>query len=238
MRFLFRPINELWWYPSFNSDDAYMHATKVERLPFHYNAIHDIESAWWVGVWMLFFYKPKGHIESEEKSHNRKLEADLVFPGTLNHSRRLLYLERPMEFFEFTTGWISEKFLPAVGGFDFVRVLLLKHYRHIEENFPDGLSKLSGEGEADHCPHNAFPAGPPEDIYTPIKELFLRMKGRYNNIKLEAFKVSKLEMDDNGLKMNQRMSTQSSGNWKNDDRADEEVGEGKGKKRKWSASGK
>jgi hypothetical protein len=54
-----------------------------------------------------------------------------------------------------------------------------------------------------------------------------------SDIELEAFtdKASKLEKDVKSSKMNhcQQMSTQSSGNQKNNDRADKEVGEGKGK---------
>jgi len=73
-----------------------------EQLPFHYNAMHDIESAWWIGLWMLFFRKPKGHSESSEITSERRCETDRVFSGYLRGDGKLLYLKQPGYFFKNT----------------------------------------------------------------------------------------------------------------------------------------
>ena len=82
-------------------------ATEI-KLPFRYNAIHDIESVWWVGVWMMFFHKPGGYNEPRENSLDRQLETSLVFPGTLVSDRRLSYVRNRGVFREYTIKWISK----------------------------------------------------------------------------------------------------------------------------------
>jgi hypothetical protein len=174
MEFLFCPVVEQDedWCPTFDTYDTFIQTTVLKPLPFCYNAIHDIESAWWVGVWMMVFYKPKGHSETKQASLKRQYTANAFFPGTLTaYESRLHYFRYPNSFLTATTEWISEKFFPAVMIFDYVCALLLRDYKKIEETFPNGLSKPS-----DQCgPCDAFPgSGPPEDTYTSIKKQFLK----------------------------------------------------------------
>jgi hypothetical protein len=225
LRFLYRPVKKL---PAIYKYKSNKPATKVEVLPFRYNAIHDIESVWWVGVWMMFLHKPGGYNEPEDKSLDRQRETSLVFPGTLTSDRRLLYVKDAPSFREFTENWISEEFLPAVEAFDIVRAMLRDFYQEIEETFPDGLSKLSATADRRNT-REAFPGGPKEDIYGPIQDTFLEAKVGYDNenTKLERFKVSK--KDGNNLKTGKQMSRRISGKRRADDGVAEE-GEGKGKR--------
>ena len=161
------------------------------ELPFRYNAIHDVESIWWLGVWMMFFKKPKGYSEENNASLHRQLETGRVFPGDyIHYDARLLYVKDPVMFRNATRVWMSKKFAYAVKVFDVVRAMLSELYQEVEGTFFDGFTKLSAK--ADRCnTHEAFPGGPTEDIYEPIKDTFLMAKLKFNNdnIELESFKV-------------------------------------------------
>ena len=227
LEFLFRPAED----PSIDEGEVAEQATKDEELPFRYNAIHDIESVWWLGVWVVFFKKPEGYDEPRAKSLKRQAETGLIFPDDLVHYRRLSYIRDPMVFRRYTERWISEEFSFAIRASDVVRAMLANLYREIEEMLPDGLSRLSAK--ADRCnTREAFPGGPKKDIYgIPIQDIFLEAKVGYENAnaKLEKFKVS--EKDANSLKMGKQMSRRVSGKRRADDGiAEDEEGEGKGKR--------
>ena len=110
---------------------------------FRYHALHDIESAWWLGVWMLHFYKPARHEESREISLLRQDETSRLFPGTLIHEIRQLNLENRYQFMNATEAWIAEELNPAVDILNDIRILLLQHYLDLEQTFPNGLPMLS-----------------------------------------------------------------------------------------------
>jgi hypothetical protein len=187
MRFLFRPTGTPEWIPTLKFDINKACEQIVKDVPFYYNAIHDLESAWWVGIWMLFFYKPKGHTETSQKSSKRQHETNLAFSGKLNScSCRFLYLEHRGSFLDVTTPWISNECWPAVNVIEYVRVLLKNIYRNLEKTFPNGLGKLSERAQAHtNGHHDAFPGGPGEDIYKPIQDAFLAAKEEYERHKIE-----------------------------------------------------
>ena len=166
-------------------------ALRPKPLPFHYNAIHDIESAWWIGLWMLFFYKPKGHSESSEIASQRQCETERVFSGTFRYDAwKLLYLQTPDQFLDTTTEWISEECLDAVEVFEDVRILLLENYGNLEKTFPDGLSNLSDKAQVQKDGHHvAFPGGPEADIHKPIQDAFLTAKEMYDSRKIELVRA-------------------------------------------------
>lgn len=183
MRFFFHPQPD--WIPTLDEQREV-----VEKFPFSYNAIHDIESAWWVGIWMLFFHVPKGHTESSQISRKRKDETDWLFPGTFNFARRLEMFQYRHTFSLSTEEWIPEEFLPASRVFDHVRLWILNFYRNLEKTFPDGLAKLSEKAQA-HSDghHDAFPGGPDEGIYNPIQDAFLGGKELYESCKTEIARI-------------------------------------------------
>jgi hypothetical protein len=158
----------------------------IQNLTFRYNALHDIESAWWLGVWMMYFFRPEGHEESSDTSKRRQNETIDVFPGTLSYYRRLLYLERPKYFLFHTLVWIAAESNRAIEILDGVRIWLLKLYQDLEKTFPDGLPMLSSP--VNPASGAAFPGGPVSDIYQPIKDLFLAAKDAYKDTELVPFK--------------------------------------------------
>ncbi|KAN0133150.1 hypothetical protein V8E53_008874 [Lactarius tabidus] len=111
MEYLFHPAKEP-QYPSFDKGGVY-----EEHPHFHHNALHDIELAWWVGVWMLVVlsYKPK-ELEDQTKDLSQlcQNETNQIFPGTLAHGTRLLYIMWTTEFLSSTKKWILVELFPAV----------------------------------------------------------------------------------------------------------------------------
>jgi hypothetical protein len=157
-----------------------------KKLTFRYNALHDIESAWWLGVWMMYYFRPEGHEESSNTSKRRQDETIDIFPGTLTYYGRLIFLERSKYFLFHTLAWIAAESNRAIEILDGVRTLLLTLYQDLEKTFPDGLPMLSSP--ANPASGAAFPGGPVSDIYQPIKDLFLAAKDVYNDTKLMPFK--------------------------------------------------
>lgn len=99
-----------------------------EDPPFRYNALHDIESVWWVGLWILFFKRPKGDAEPNEKSRNHQLQTIRAFPGIYEHGVRLNYLDRAGEFYYLTGKWTSNELLAACDAFESPRAMLRNLY--------------------------------------------------------------------------------------------------------------
>src|ERR1700735_311445 len=91
--------------PDISFYEAKTRKEQIRLLPFHFNAIHDIELVWWLGVWMMNFFKPEGHVESKESSSIRQTETEKIFPGTLVYDRRLRYIEKLEEFRKQTGKW-------------------------------------------------------------------------------------------------------------------------------------
>lgn len=85
----------------------------IKKFTFHHNTLHD-ESAWWLGVWMRFFFRTEGHKESSDDSKRRQDETVRVFLGTLIHHRRMQFFCRPNEFFTSTPEWIATEFSRSV----------------------------------------------------------------------------------------------------------------------------
>jgi hypothetical protein len=162
-------------------------ADTKKKLTFRYHALHDIESAWWLGVWVMYLFKPKGHEESSKTSKLRQDQTNAIFPGTLTHRIRRELLEIQNEFYRTTGAWIAEESGCALEVLDDVRILLLKLYRDLEKSFPDGLPMLSSP--ANPASGAAFPGGPTGDIYQPIKDLFLKAKDVHKDTELVSFKV-------------------------------------------------
>jgi hypothetical protein len=157
------------------------------KLTFRYHALHDIEAAWWLGIWMLYFFRPKGYEESSETSKLRQDQTNAIFPGTLTHQTRRQLFQLPGEFYDAVEDCITTEFKCAVEVLDAVRTLLLKLYQDLEKSFPDGLPKLSSP--ANPASGAAFPGGPTGDIYQPIKDLFLKAKDVHKDTELVSFKV-------------------------------------------------
>ena len=61
----------------------------------YYNYIHDLESVWWIAVWALFNFEKKDIGANKIDSwaaKQRKLNKDILFPGTVGNQDRIEFL--------------------------------------------------------------------------------------------------------------------------------------------------
>ena len=106
------------------------------EIPFFHNHLHDLESLWWVAVWMVFH----NHISEAEPSFtlpdvkHRLDQARKLFPPAFNYDTRLL-------------GFQTQAFLKACAGLpddktaiykslDHLRQVLIDDYESIEARYP------------------------------------------------------------------------------------------------------
>lgn len=130
--------------------------------PYKYYALHDIESAWWIGAWMLFFNHPKGYIESESEDQRFKRQAstEKVFPGALVHEGRRDFLSDARTF-QRRIEWMSALLRTAAGMLLTFGLKLKRLYETIEQSFPGIVDHLSTEPvPAQTSPRPAFPGSP------------------------------------------------------------------------------
>lgn len=163
------------------------HGQRRPDTPFRYNALHDIESTWWLGIWMLYFFQPEGHEESTQSSNLRQVETDGIFPGVLAHTGRLTFLTFQDYLFTCTEGWIAEVFTYAVEILNNVRLSLVDLYTELERTFPNGIPMLLSQ--ANPASGAAFPGGPVIPIHEPVMRWFSEAKNRYRDTKLVPFKM-------------------------------------------------
>ena len=61
-----------------------------DNPPFHYNPLHDMESIWWIGSWILFCHRDKP-IQSDvdlQAAQHQMQDVQLLFPRTLKSFNR------------------------------------------------------------------------------------------------------------------------------------------------------
>ncbi|EGO28868.1 hypothetical protein SERLADRAFT_366534 [Serpula lacrymans var. lacrymans S7.9] len=56
--------------------------------PFRMNGLHDIESVWWILLWVIFYYTDQNHPTVDPGNQRNTLQA--IFPGVLGQSSRLM----------------------------------------------------------------------------------------------------------------------------------------------------
>ena len=84
----------LWEYLMFDQKWCSLSLTEDHEepeLPFLYNTTHDIKSVWWIGVWILLFFKPSNQSKMIKNSDKCQTEVGQLFPGTSNNQERLAY---------------------------------------------------------------------------------------------------------------------------------------------------
>jgi hypothetical protein len=127
---------------------------------------------------MIFFSRPEGHKESSDDSKRRQDETVRVFPGTLVPHRRMQFLDRPNEFFTFTTEWIATESSRAVEVLD-VCALLLKLYQDLEKTSP-----MVYQSYHQNLTSTSRCIRLPSEL---LKDAFLTTKEVYRNTKFVAF---------------------------------------------------
>ena len=95
---------------------------------FSHNALHDLESLWWVCVWELLFYNDKSWDQMMDEDIQRRQDAvDKLFPGTTKVTHRLGFLEEGHVFYKMLQ-WMPEDYSIFKLRLDVLRAHLILWY--------------------------------------------------------------------------------------------------------------
>lgn len=112
------------------------------RPPFRHNQLHDLESLWWIAIYVIFFMLETGiGTELDEKDikdkYRRRQEArQALFPGTDNTTMRQAFLTEPCQF-EDLTSWMPDSFEDIKDALETVRNELVQCYVDYEDSFEE-----------------------------------------------------------------------------------------------------
>jgi hypothetical protein len=172
-RFLFKPSNR----PAGSSGLDEHRSAKIRRkelaktkVPFSHNHLHDLESLWWVAVWVVFnhsFSKEDGdHLTLQDANDQLDL-AEKLFPPVVDSISRQNNFQ-DAESFEETCKGLPDYKEEAYFGLDYLREQLIKHYKAIEANYP-----------------LINPNDSTDDIYHDFTEAFTFLKSSYEGFALK-----------------------------------------------------
>jgi hypothetical protein len=175
-RFLYRPSDPRISSMNFEQYLAMeLAAEKVQFSPFCHNHLHDLESLWWVAVWMVFYNHFSKGTPSRDcpsftlRDAGRQLDlAEILFPPESGSVHRQHGFQLSDAFAE-TFDRLSPNNQIACVGLDFLRENLISHYRVIE---------------AKHYPL-VDPNASTDDIYDGFTEVFSYFKSEYHDVVLD-----------------------------------------------------
>jgi hypothetical protein len=151
---------------------------KAAVAPFSHNHLHDLESLWWVAVWIVFYNHLSKSKQSEEclSTDIRNVDYQLglartLFQPALESSRcqngfQLSFIKRRKDL-------LSNK-NPICGYLEGLRQILVKHYLIIESAFPRFINLSASK-----------------DIYDDFRMAFTDSRQQYCDFVLTLFPTSK-----------------------------------------------
>ena len=167
--------------------DEFRRARKREKemaetdVPFFHNHLHDLESLWWVTVWVVFYRSfsdgtaPRSRLTLEDAKDQLDL-AEKLFPPVSNSTARRDSFQIAKLFRE-TCNKLPHDKEEACFGLDFLRHQLIKHYMAIEANYPL-INQIAST----------------DDIYDDFIRTFKDMKSRYHGFALESIQETFAEL--------------------------------------------
>ena len=122
------------------------------KLPWRFNHLHDLESLWWVAVWIVFnncFGEPDDSLSSSQEPDvplTPQAPPDSIraalFPSSLESIRRRdFFIGR----FSQIQG-LPEQYLMPFNALDIIRSLLIEHYEKIQSTLPMSIN-LNASGD-------------------------------------------------------------------------------------------
>ena len=121
-----------------NNDDSCL--TQVSSPHFFHHDLHDLESLWWIAVWIFFTFCVSSEQELPERGNKeqelkRRKAFERLFPRTPGVGERGLFLQN-QGFFEEMTRWIPSHRFKIRKVLNALRRLLMQKYRDFESRFP------------------------------------------------------------------------------------------------------
>ena len=141
--------------------------TARTKVPFSHNHLHDLESLWWVAVWIVFynhFEKTETSVTLENIEKQLKL-AQTLFPPILGSNTRDLAFQFT---FQELCHRLPEDNRPIGVELDLLRRLLISEYIIVEAKFPESVDPDSSK----------------DDIYDAFKLVFSGIASNPHDLKL------------------------------------------------------
>jgi len=147
---------------------------KSPKVPFTCNPLHDLESLWWIQVWLLHFYVDQ---EGQEHSTEQLVQYQSLFPGV--SGSRLIPLESPL-----VSIILPEGFRQPAKIVEEMRRVLLQAYVLCEYSLPPKLD--------DHLhKFTTFFANALEGAATVSRNVMLYEPGKYKEPRQEESRRKK-----------------------------------------------
>ena len=110
------------------------------EMPFFHNHLHDLESLWWVAVWVVFynnFSEPDPSFTLPDAEYRLDIVRKL-FPPTLDNTTRQNGFRLPTLFRKICDG-LPHNTGEIYDSLDLIREFLINHYEVIEAGFPQSI---------------------------------------------------------------------------------------------------
>jgi hypothetical protein len=132
--------------------DGFLGARRTARIkvPFSHNHLHDLESLWWVAVWVVFYNyflerTPSGARSFTLKDAEGQLNlARILFPPAFDSAARQNSFQSP-DFFQDTCDRLPGNKADICDGLDVLRRLLISHYEVVEARYPLSVDPNNSE---------------------------------------------------------------------------------------------
>ncbi|KAL5479068.1 hypothetical protein ACEPAI_2356 [Sanghuangporus weigelae] len=115
---------------------------KTERsTPFFHNDLHDLESLWWIAVWVLFSSRPVSddgteNAEDSERDEQREAASSVLFPSVELRRERRLFLQSKDDFYA-RVAWMPDRFRSIKVVLNTLRRSIVRKYSKFEADYPD-----------------------------------------------------------------------------------------------------
>ena len=109
-------------------------------MPFFHNHLHDLESLWWIAVWVVFynnFSEPDPSFTLLDAEYRLDI-ARRLFPPTLDNNTRRDGLQRPTRFRKICDG-LPHKMGEIYDSLDSLREFLVSNYEVVEVGYPPSI---------------------------------------------------------------------------------------------------
>jgi hypothetical protein len=174
--------------------------TKVPTVPFSHNHLHDLESLWWVAVWVVFYNYFSERTPSNDRpsftlrdANDQLMLARILFPPALESTTRQIGFQHPKSFHNTCDGLPRNKRAIYLR-LNLLRRLLVRDYRVIEAEYPLFVDPNSSK----------------DDIYDHFTRLFLKTVSHDLVLDFIPDVYEKLSMEENS-KRPRSESTSDSG---------------------------
>ena len=159
--------------------------TSEVPMEFIHFALHDVESVWWTGIWMVFFNHTPDHKEEAAQRTRRQQMTVSVFPGTTDHRPRRALLNGT-DYRNTMREWPSPAFKAFILLLRDYLQLLVEAYTVTEATFPQGISGLLEKVRPGDTPRPAFPgAGEGVKIHSQLMTSIREKVDDYKRITFE-----------------------------------------------------